>query len=243
MESSADTLSPLGTEAEKKKDYRRAVLIQIVFLVLALLADDLLRLLGLADRGFLFDGLFHLVGGIYLIALCDMLRNYTRSRWLIRLSFALLAVAFLLLVAVNLVFSFSPERTRLFQMVAHGLLALMQVEVIVFAIRDLFRSHHAATDRLWGTACIYFMSGFVFASIFATILVVRPTAFGVPLAPDAYMFFETIYLSFNALVGLDTSYPNATRLVRNLALLEGLWSQLYLVLLIGRLLTPVEVER
>jgi len=54
------------------------------------------------------------------------------------------------------------------------------------------------------------------------------------------VFFESMYLSFNALVGLDTSYPNASRLVRNLALIEGLWSQLYLVLLIGRLLTPSE---
>ena len=227
-------------EAEKKKDYRRAVLLQILFLTMSLLTADTLRLFDIEAKGFLFDAVFHVLGGIYLVALCDMLRNYTDSQALVRVSFGLLGVAFLILVGVNLVFSPSHHAASLWRMVAHGLLALIQIEVIAFAIRDLFRSRIRAADRLWGTACIYFMSGFAFASIYATILLMRPNAFGVPLDKDAYIYFETVYLSFNALVGLDTSYPQATRLVRNLCLVEGLWSQLYMVLLIGRLLTPGE---
>lgn len=227
-------------EAEKKKDYRRAVLIQIIFLAFSLMADECLRLVGFPDRSVFFDAIFHVLGAIYLLALCDMLRNYTRSRWIVRVSFFVLIVAFLIMVTVNLILgpSFSHRPTLL--MLGHGMLSLVQIEVIAFAIRDLFRSRHRADDRLWGSACIYFMSGFAFASLFATVLVVQPMAFGEKLAPDAYVFFETIYLSFNSLVGLDTSYPDATRLIRNLALVEGIWSQLYLVLLIGRLLTPSE---
>jgi hypothetical protein len=225
-------------EAEKKKDYRNAVFIQIAFLSLALLADDGLRLVGFGGRGVLFDSIFHVVGGIYLLALCDMLRNYTKAVWPVRISFALLAVAFSIMVGVNLIFEADYQTRTMLRMLAHSILALVQIEVIGFAIRDLFSSRHQASDRLWGSACIYFMSGFVFASLFATILMIEPSAFGERLAPDAYVFFETIYLSFNALVGLDTSYPEAKRLVRNLALVEGMWSQLYLVLLIGRLLTP-----
>ncbi len=227
-------------EGEKKKDYRRAVLIQIVFLAFALMADEGLRLLGFPDRGFVFDAIFHVLGAIYLTALCDMLRNYTRSQWLVGASFLVLIVAFLIMVVVNLILSPSFSQRTTFLMLGHGMLALVQLEVIAFAIRDLFRSRHRADDRLWGSACIYFMSGFAFASLFATVLVVHPLAFGEKLPSEAYVFFETIYLSFNSLVGLDTSYPEATRLVRNLALVEGIWSQLYLVLLIGRLLTPTE---
>ena len=230
----------LNDDAEKKKDYRRAVMIQIIFLVLVLLADEVLRLMGVGLRGVVFDGVFHLVGAVYLIALCDMLRNYTRSTWLVRGSFVLLAFAFAMMVCVNLLFDPTPGSQKTMLLIAHGTLALVQIEVIAFAIRDLFRGRHRTSDRLWGTACIYFMSGFAFASVYATVLVVQPTAFGAPLAPEAYVFFESMYLSFNALVGLDTSYPEASRLVRNLALLQGLWSQLYLVLLIGRLLTPTE---
>ena len=227
-------------EAEKKKDYRRAVLLQILFLTASLLAADTLRLFHIEAGGFLFDTVFHGLAGIYLVALCDMLRNYTDSKLVVSVSFGLLGVAFLILVAVNLIFSPSLDAAGLWRMVAHGILALIQLEVIAFAIRDLFRSRIRAADRLWGTACIYFMSGFAFASIYATILLMRPNAFGVPLDQEAYTYFETVYLSFNALVGLDTSYPQATRLVRNLCLVEGLWSQLYMVLLIGRLLTPGE---
>jgi hypothetical protein len=224
-------------EGEKKRDYRRAVYIQIAFLAMALLADEALRLMGVTTRGFAFDGLFHLIGGVYLLALCDMLRNYTRSAWLVRLCFLLFGIAFVLLVVANLVLSPTFTWRRELLLVAHGLLAIVQLGVIAFAIRDLFRSRQTA-DRLWGSACIYFMSGLAFASIYSTVLILEPHAFGEPLAAEAYIYFETIYLSFNALVGLDTSYPEATRLVRNLALLEGLWSQLYLVLLIGRLMTP-----
>lgn len=229
-----------GDEAEKKKDYRRAVVVQIAFLALVLLADEGLKLFGIGSRGVLFDGMFHILGAVYLVLLCDMLRNYTRARWLVRGCFVALFVAFSIMVCVNLIFELAPAPRNRLRLVAHGLLALVQIVVIVFAIRDLFRGRHRATDRLWGTACIYFMSGFAFSSVYSTILMLNPAAFGNPLAPDAYVFFETTYLSFNALVGLDTSYPDATRLVRNLALMEGLWSQLYLVLLIGRLLTPTE---
>lgn len=230
----------LNDDAEKKKDYRRAVMIQILFLVLVLLADESLKLVGVAIRGVVFDGIFHLVGAAYLIALCDMLRNYTRSVWVVRGSFVLLAFAFTIMVSINLFFDPGLEARDTLRLIAHGTLALVQLEVIGFAIRDLFKGRHRTSDRLWGTACVYFMSGFAFASVYATVLALSPSAFGSPLAPDAYVFFESMYLSFNALVGLDTSYPNASRLVRNLALIEGLWSQLYLVLLIGRLLTPSE---
>lgn len=232
----------LGEEAEKKKDYRNAVLIQITFLCMALLADEGLRLLGFGARGVVFDALFHVVGGVYLLALCDMLRNYTRSVFIVRASFVLLALAFLTMISVNLIFSPSLATRTTLRLLAHGTLALVQIVVIAFAIRDLFRGRRQASDRLWGSACIYFMSGFAFASLYATVLMLEPAAFGTPLPVDAYVFFETIYLSFNALVGLDTTYPDAIRLVRNLALLEGLWSQLYLVLLIGRLLTPLEKD-
>ena len=120
-------------EAEKKKDYRRAVLLQILFLTMSLLTADTLRLFDIEAKGFLFDAVFHVLGGIYLVALCDMLRNYTDSKALVRVSFGLLGVAFLILVGVNLVFSPSHHAASLWRMVAHGLLALIQIEVIAFA--------------------------------------------------------------------------------------------------------------
>lgn len=230
-------------ETEKKKDYRNTVAVQIVVLAFALLADDGLRLLGMETRGVFFNGTFHALGGIYLLALCDMIRNYTNSRWVIRGSYLLLGLAFSLLVCIHILFEVHAQTRQVVLLLAYGLLAIVQFEVIAFAIRDLFKSRHHAADRLWGSACIYFMSGFAFASIYAVILLINPQAFGPQLDASAYVFFETIYLSFNALVGLDTSYPQATRLVRNTSLIEGLWSQLYLVLLIGRLLTPTPEEK
>ena len=46
----------------------------------------------------------------------------------------------------------------------------------------------------------------------------------------------------NCLVGLDTAYPNAAHIVRNLAVLEGCWAQLSMVLLISRVLLPEDQQ-
>ena len=131
----------------------------------------------------------------------------------------------------------------LIRVLCHLGLTLVMVVVIAYAIADLFRSPRNTVDKLWGSACIYFMSGIAFASVLYGILLIDPNAFGPGFDPSRdYGYIESLYLSFNSLVGLDTAYPDAIRLVRNTALLEGAWGQLYLVLLIGRVLAPQEAE-
>ncbi len=76
-----------------------------------------------------------------------------------------------------------------------------------------------------------------FTSVYYSVLLINPLAFGRELSADSWALFEALYLSLNSLVGLDTVYPDSIRLVRNLVLTEGVWSELYMVLLIGRLLT------
>jgi hypothetical protein len=86
------------------------------------------------------------------------------------------------------------------------------------------------------------MGGFAFATAYHILHMLDPNAFGVAMAADHLGLAEALYFSFNCLVGLDTAYPNSAHLVRNVAVLEGCWAQLYMVLLISRVLLPEEQE-
>jgi len=227
---------------EKRKDYRNAVFVQVTIIVMAFMMEDLLRLAGI-NRAEKISWLFlQISSGVYLLLLWDMLRNFTRKREMIWSVLLGLSAVYATLFYVNVSYYSFGVRYDGLRVVCHCTLVLVEFLVIAHAVRDLFHSPRNTVDKLWGTACIYFMSGYVFASLFHIIHMIEPGAFGQEIGGGHQSLFESLYLSFNSLVGLDTAYPNSIRLMRNVAVLEGLWGQLYLVLLIGRVLMPADGE-
>ena len=61
--------------AEKKKDYRNTVLVQLLLLLSALVLEDGLKLVGISCPIWLFDLWILLVAAVYLFSLWDMLRK------------------------------------------------------------------------------------------------------------------------------------------------------------------------
>ncbi|MBI3928057.1 MAG: hypothetical protein HY319_21115 [Armatimonadetes bacterium] len=217
---------------EKRRDYRNAVFVQVSIVAIALLVADV----GRTPAWYFFLA----ATGTYLFLLWDMLRNFTARRWLARTLLAVVVGLFAVTVGVNQfgwTFGLDPRQVNLglfvISLAAQGL-------VIGHAIADLFDSPRNTVDKLWGSACVYFMSGIFFASLFHILNLLHGDLFGQAVGTGHEAFFEAIYLSFNSLVGLDSAYPNASHLLRNLTVLEGIWGQLYLVLLIGRVLMPAD---
>lgn len=223
---------------EKRKDYRNMVLVQLALLVSTLLLEDLARLFARPLPTSFLKLLFYALSGLYLGLLWDMLRNFTRQRWLTRGVGLLLGLSFGALLWVDLVWGATEQHHATLRQLSHGGFFAVQALLVGMALRDLFRGGREDVDKLWGSACIFFMSGFAFAELFFLVLLRDPTAFGHRLGQEYWGLFEALYLSLTALIGLDNNaYPDCSRLVRNIVLLEGAWSQLYLVLLIGRLMT------
>lgn len=230
-------LSGPALAREKANDYRNTVILQVVLFLVVLLLEDMSRLVGFPLNEQFLEVLFHLMVAVYMGLLWDMLRNFTRQRWVSRAVLATLIGAFFTLFVLDVFLGkaqFEAVGLRLF---CHFAIFSVEMVTIVFAINDLFRGPRTAVDKLWGSACIYFMSALAFTSVYYSVLLINPLAFGRELSADSWALFEALYLSLNSLVGLDTVYPDSIRLVRNLVLTEGVWSELYMVLLIGRLLT------
>lgn len=223
---------------EKRRDYRNAVLVQVLMMGSELLLEDTMQLVGWPlSLGFL-KFFFYALSGIYLLLLWDMLRNFTLRRWLTHGVLGTLIVAFCSLFMVDVVLGGGEHQHAQLRFVCHFAFLLVQVVVIGFALRDLFQGSRRDEDKLWGSACLFFMSGFAFAGLFFCVLIKDPLAFGQPLPDTHWGLFEALYLSMTALIGLDNNaYQDCSRLVRNICLMEGAWSQLYMVLLIGRVMS------
>ncbi len=233
------TLSEKELQREKLKDYRRVVMVQMVIVVLgmimAALFDPSEKTLGGLSANLLFSSF----GVVYSFLLWDLLRNFTRSQLLVNLIFFTL----ILIVLVGLVVEnpfvqlVAPSLRRPFLLGIHGLLFPIEIIVISYTVIDVFGGKFMSSEKLWGAACVFLMIGISFASLYDLINIVRPGSLGEDIPLGLLSYTECIYYSFNVLGGLDTAYPNPTKLVRNLGVIEAVWGNLFTVLIIGKLLT------
>ena len=78
-----------------------------------------------------------------------------------------------------------------------------------------------------------------FASIFELLNLIEPLTFGVALSPGFATFSEMLYCSLVAISGGSPTLPAQSQLVRNVIAVESLGGNLYLVILIGRIVGMV----
>lgn len=223
---------------EKQKDYRNIVVIQIIIAVTGFsLAEVLFQEPSLARN--LTITLLSGFSAVYAFLLWDLLRNFTNNQVLIRGILGLLTVIVVFGTMVEFPFyqilEFENKQVPL--LIIHGLLFPVEITIISFALRDLFSGKYISSDKLWGAACVYLMIAISFGSLYDLINIMRPGSLGADLPLGLPGYLECLYYSFNILGGLDTVYNDPTRLVRNLGVVEAVWGNLFVVLIIGKLLT------
>ena len=233
------TLNAQELENEKLKDYQRVVLVQILIVGLGMVLSSLFDPAEKSLGGIFVNLTFSSFGVLYTFLLWDMLRNFTKSLLLVRGIFlTLILIVFVGLLVENPFHPFvDPSYRRSFLIAIHGTLFPIEIIVIAYTIRDVFSGKFLSTDKLWGAACVYLMIGISFASLFDLINIILPGSLGEDIALGLNSYTECIYYSFNILGGLDTAYPNPSKLFRNLGVLEAVWGNLFAILIIGKLLT------
>jgi hypothetical protein len=125
---------------------------------------------------------------------------------------------------------------QLFLLIIHSLLFIIEVTVISYAIRDIFSGEFLTPDKLWGSACIFLMIGISFGSLYDLICIIRPGSLGEAIELGLPSYSECVTYSLSVLGGLDPNHPNAVRLIRNISVLEAVWSNLFVVLIVGKLM-------
>lgn len=227
---------------EKRKDYRNVVILQFLIIFSALLLNDILKIAGIENTYIFRDILFLALGGIYVLVLWDLLRNFTQNRILVHAMFYIILSAYVLaLVTVNPIWKvFEGEEQRPYLFIIHFVLFSVEATVIYFAIIDMFSGNKLSQEKLWGSACIYLMIGISFGSVYDLINIANPGSLGATLALGLESYTACIAYSMTILGGQDPAFPDAIPLVYNLGIIEAVWSNLFIVLLVGRLLGQPE---
>jgi hypothetical protein len=227
-----------GLQQEKQKDYRNVVVIQVLIIVLGMLLSGPLLEDPRSDISKLIISVFSFFGALYAFLLWDLLRNFTKSRALIITVFGLLVciVVYGILIEFPYYQILPVQNRRLALFIIHGILFPIEVLVIVYTIRDIFYSEFLTPDKLWGSACVYLMTGISFGSLYDLICISGYGNLGVELELGIPNYAECVGHSLSLLGGIDSRYPDASYLIKNLGVIEGLWGSLFTVLIIGKLL-------
>ncbi len=90
--------------------------------------------------------------------------------------------------------------------------------------------------RLWGAACIYLMIGLAFGSAYEILCILQLDCMGTDIPLQTLALMKRIELSLMILSGMDSPYPDASPIVYSLGTIEALWGQLFVILIVGRLL-------
>lgn len=130
---------------------------------------------------------------------------------------------------------------------ANGLDILFLVLVIFAILTNVFRSREITTESLAGAICAYLLIGLLWADAFSVLETVHPGSFSsVAAASNATTTVQSARLqvaqfSYFSFVTLSTlgygDITPLTRPARNLAALEAIFGQLYLAVLIARLVS------
>lgn len=229
-------LSSAALQREKLKDYRNIVVIQVAVITILMTLEDLLAGIGFVDIQKWVYTLFIAFAGFYLLLLWDMMRNFTNNMLIVRGSLAWLMVLFVLGAMGENPFQRLLDNPRPYYIFIHTSLTIIQGYVISLSIRDIFARGGVTSDKLWGSACVYLMIGFVFGDIFDLLNLLKPGSFGVEIPVGFASYLGGVYFSYATLGGVDAGYDHMSRLVRNVSVIESLFGNLYLVFLIGRIL-------
>ncbi len=224
-------------QKEKQHDYRNVVITQVLIVTLGLtLSGPVLEDSASAISKFIIV-IFFGFGTVYNFLLWDLLRNFTKNKILIVVIFCVL-VGMILFGSLSEFpyYKFVEMDRRTALLIIHGSLFPIEIIIISFAIRDIFMDDYFTPDKLWGAAAVFLMVGISFGSLYDLICTIVPGALNKDLELGFPTYSECINYSFSVIAGIDTAHPEAIKILRNISVLEAVWSTLFTVLIIGKLL-------
>lgn len=231
------SLTDLQLQREKQHDYRNVVITQILIVTLGLTLSGPVLEDSTSPLSKFIITIFFGFGTVYNFLLWDLLRNFTKNKFLIITIFCVL-IGMILFGSLSEFpyYKFVEMDRRTVLLIVHGSLFPIEITIIAFTIRDIFMDDYFTPDKLWGAAAVFLMVGISFGSLYDLICTIKPGSLDADLELGFPTYSECVNYSFCVIGGLDTNQPNASKLLRNISVLEAVWSTLFTVLIIGKLL-------
>ena len=156
-----------------------------------------------------------------------------------------LAFSLIVLGVAAVTFRFLADQWRAptLEFLSHGLSFIAMIVVMVAMFSEVLRARSASSDLVMGAVCLYLVIGLAWTFLYYSIYLRSPgSIFGSPQAAIRTAsgleakFTEVLYFRFAALTTIGSSgEPPLTPMVRQLAVVESAMGQLYLAVLISRL--------
>jgi len=130
-----------------------------------------------------------------------------------------------------------------FELVSHGLSFVAMVLVMTAMLSEVLRARTASTDLVIGAVCLYLVIGLMWTFLYYSLYLISPGSIFATSPPGVLTtaiaeqkFTEVFYFSMAALTTIGSSGEEAlTTMARQLAVVESAMGQLYLAVLISRL--------
>jgi len=154
----------------------------------------------------------------------------------------LTVVAVLLAIPAAVQRLFHPTLTAGFLPVLTLVLSFtFDVWIVVAIFRRLFANTRITSETIFAALCIYLLNGLTFASIYGLVAALQSKAFLLDPTTNQHTIpdrFDFIYYSFGMMTQLGAAGMTAiTDQARSISLLEAILGQLYLAVLISRLVS------
>lgn len=152
-------------------------------------------------------------------------------------------MAFLAVTAVMLRFIADHWQAPRVLIISQGMSFIIMILVMLAILFEVLRAQTVTSDLVIGAVCLYLVIGMAWTFLYYSIYLVSPDSIFVLSAPvkltpsvTERKFTEVFYFSFSALTTIGSSGEESlTTMTKQLAVVESVMGQLYLAVLISRL--------
>ncbi len=220
----------------KTRQYREVVILQACVILSSMLLDDIFSVLQLSRQEWVFVSLHLAMTAAYFFVIWGLVRGLSKSPWMLMLFFAAIVSIFGISLAATNPFLRVFEDPRPWLIGEHALAAAVGMWVTFLVFRDIFLARSVTGNDVWGAVCILLLITLFFAGLFNILILIDPGAIGVAAEPGYGSVSEALYSSMCAIIGNSPAYSSMSYPARNLVAVEGFIGNLYLVVLMGRLI-------
>lgn len=226
------------TSRRKKMLYLGLFSFQVMVVFWPLLSIDLIdqKRMGLS-----FDAM-GMIETVWVLALVVtnvlFIREFIKRKWILVIaifSFALSIVASTLARAIPAIAN-DPYMFNLVNGIGLFLVLINLIYTFYVAVKDIFRIKHDVIYSLIGAANIFLLIGSIFAFIIALFGTIFP-GMVVPVEQALTLDIRANELAFFTLGSIDLPYNDVNPFIRKILVLESIFSHLFVVIIIGRLLS------
>lgn len=170
---------------------------------------------------------------LFFVLMIAILGTLDLRRSILHIMMGLALIAFLASMTAR-AFHLSPLDAFYFYVAGLSVNSLFLLIAIAILITKIFSETNITADTIKGGISVYFLMGFLWAFLYSLVLLVNPEALA--YARESFEYSGLTYFSFTTLTTLG--YGDVTPvnwLARNLTILESTFGQIYLTVLIARL--------